>query len=164
MNPLDWAIVAVVGLSALLGLWRGLVREVFALAGWVVAIWLALRHASTLGAALPFDPGMPSVRTAVAALVIVVGVLIVATLMGWLLGKLLAAVKLGPLDRSLGGLFGLARGLLIVLVLVFLGSRTALAQEPLWRGSTLLPHVEAAVRFAAPHFPPLLPTIAPRAA
>ena len=156
MNEIDWAILAVVALSVLLGVLRGFVREVLALAGWIVGIWLALRFAPALGRELPFDLPWEEARTALAAVAIVLASLLGAGLIAWVIGKLLKAVKLSGTDRFLGALFGLLRALLIVLLVALFAGRTALAQQPLWRESLLLPHVEAAVRFAAPLLHPTL--------
>jgi membrane protein required for colicin V production len=153
MNALDWTIVALLAISVLLGVWRGFVREVLSLAGWVVGLWLALRYASTLGESLPFELEWPGARTAIAALVIVLGCVVAAALAAWLIGKFMNAVKLTGTDRLLGALFGLARALIVLWLLVLVASRTALAQQPLWRDSVLVPHAEAAVRFAAPWLP-----------
>jgi membrane protein required for colicin V production len=156
MNPIDWAIVALVSVSVLLGLWRGLVREVLSLAGWVVGIVLAIRYAVPLGEGLPFDIGVAPARTALAALAIVLATVLAAGIVAWLIGKLLAAVKLSGADRLLGALFGLLRAALILLLVVLFAGRTALATQPLWRESILLPPVEAAVRFASAFLPPSL--------
>lgn len=153
MNALDWAIVAVITVSVLLGALRGFVREVLSIAGWVVGIGLALRYAGDLGRALPLDLPWPEARTALAAVAIVVATLLTAGLVAWIIGRLMSAVKLTGTDRLLGALFGLLRAALIVLLVGLLAGRTALAQQPLWRESLLLPLVEAAVRFASPLLP-----------
>ena len=154
MNWIDWAIVGLLAASVLFGVLRGLVREVLALAGWIAGILLALRFAGPLGAGIPLD--LPAaVKAALAGAAILIGVVIAAALASWLIGKLLAAVKLSGLDRMLGALFGLLRGALIVLGVVLFAGRTTLAQQPPWRESKLLPHFEAAVRFAAPLLPSL---------
>lgn len=154
MNWIDWAIVGVLAASVLFGVLRGLVREVLALAGWIAGIWLALRFAAEVGAQLPLD--LPAaVELALAGAAIVIAVVIVAALAAWLIGKLLAAVKLSGFDRMFGAFFGLLRGALIVLGVVLFAGRTALAQQSQWRESILLPHFEAAVRFAAPLLPAL---------
>jgi membrane protein required for colicin V production len=156
MNAVDWAIVAVVAISVLLGVWRGFVREILALVGWIAGIWLAIRYAPVLGRELPAELAMIEVRIGLAALAIVLGTLIAAGILAWLIGKLLSAARLTGTDRFLGALFGLLRALLIVLLVVLFGGRTALANQPLWRDSQLLAQVEAAVRFAAPMLPPAL--------
>lgn len=82
MTALDWAIVSIVAASVLLGLLRGLLREVLSLAAWVVGAWLAFVHASTLGAWLPWDL-WPAAKTALAALAIVAGCVLLAGLVAW---------------------------------------------------------------------------------
>lgn len=158
MTPVDWVIVAVTALSVLLGLLRGFVREVMALAGWIAGVVLALRYASDLGRALPFDLPWEPARTALAAVLIVLGCVVAAAIVAWIVGKFVSAVKLTGTDRLLGALFGLLRALLLMLLLVLFAGRTALAQHPLWRDSILLSELEAAVRFAAPLLPPVLET------
>jgi membrane protein required for colicin V production len=156
MNAVDWVIVAVVALSMLLGVLRGFVREVMSLVGWVVGIWLAIRFAPVLGRELPAEMAIAEIRTGIAALGIVIGTIVVAALIAWVIGKFLSAIKLTGTDRLLGAAFGFVRALLIVLLVGLFAGRTALAQQPLWRDSVLLAHVEAAVRFAAPLLPPAL--------
>jgi membrane protein required for colicin V production len=76
-----------------------------------------------------------------------------AALVGWLVRELIKAAKLSAADRTLGGVFGLARGVLIIGLAVFLVRDTALYREPLWRESLVLPQVEAALAFALRQFP-----------
>lgn len=156
MNELDWAIAGAIALSVLLGLLRGFVREVLSLAGWIVGIWLALRFAQPLGAGLPFDLPWPELRTAIAAVAIVLLAVIGFAILAWIVVKLLRTVKLGTTDRLLGGAFGFLRALVVLAAVVVFGGRAAFAQQPWWRESSLIPQVEAAVAFAAPHLPPQL--------
>lgn len=153
MNALDWALLAVIGASILLGLFRGFMREVISLAGWVAGIWLAFRFAVPLSDALPFGAEWPLARTAVVALLIVVACVFAAAFVGWLVRELVKVAKLSAADRTLGGLFGFARGMLIVGLAVFLVRDTALYREPLWRDSIVLPQIEAALGFALRQFP-----------
>jgi membrane protein required for colicin V production len=87
------------------------------------------------------------------ALLIVVGCVFAAALLGWLVRELVKAAKLSAADRTLGGLFGLARGLLIIALAVFLVRDTALYREPMWRESLVLPRIEAALAFALRQLP-----------
>lgn len=153
MNALDWMIVGVLGVSVLLGILRGFVREALAVAGWVVGIVLALRYSAELGMKLPFDVPVPALRTGIGALVIIVAGVFVGALAGWILRQLVEAARLSAADRALGALFGLMRAVLILLVVVFFVSGTTAARQPLWRESALLPPIEAAVRFASPYLP-----------
>ena len=63
LTPVDWTIAAIAGVSIGLGLWRGFMREVLSLAGWVAGLWLALLHAVPLGERFPFDLPWPAART-----------------------------------------------------------------------------------------------------
>lgn len=157
MNPLDWTLLAVLGASILLGLIRGFMREVISLAGWIAGIWLAFRFAAAISASLPIAEEWPLARTAVVAVLIVVGCVFAAALAGWFIRELIKAAKLSAADRTLGGLFGLARGLLIIGLAVFLVRDTALYREPLWRESMVLPPIEAALAFALRQFPDAAP-------
>ncbi len=154
LSTLDWTLLAVVLISTLWGLWRGLVRELVSLAGWILAIVLAVLYAQPLGRLLPFLRDWPEAQTAVAALLIGVLTVFAASLIGFIAHKLLASVKLSGADRALGALFGLARALLVVAVAVVLLARTGIAQEAFWRESKLVPLIEAGVAFALPWLPP----------
>jgi membrane protein required for colicin V production len=153
MNPLDWALLAVMAISMLLGLVRGFMREVISLAGWVAGIWLAFLFAAGLGAHFPFAADLPLVRTAVAAILIVVFCVFAAALIGWLVRELVKAARLSAADRTLGGVFGLARGALIIGLLVFLVRDTVIYRDPLLRESLMLPPIEAALAFALRQLP-----------
>ena len=153
MNALDWVVVAVIGASILLGLLRGFMREMISLAGWIAGIWLAFRFAVAISASVPLAQEWPLTKTAVIALLIVVGCVFIAALAGWLVRELVKAAKLSAADRTLGGLFGLARGLLIIGLAVFLVRDTALYREPMWRESLVLPRIEAALAFALRQLP-----------
>jgi membrane protein required for colicin V production len=153
MNALDWAWIAIVALSFLLGLWRGVVREIFALAGWVLAIAASLTFAGEASSWLPATLGSPTVRVATAFVVIFLVVLIALSVAGILLAKLFRAAGLGFTDRFLGALFGIARGALIVFLVVLGAAFTTLPREPLWRESVLTPAIQTAVIAAKPWLP-----------
>jgi membrane protein required for colicin V production len=155
MTSLDWVIVAILAVSCLLGIWRGLIREVFSVAGWVAAVLLSLHYADALGALLPGDIAWPALRTWIGVAIIVVVCLFSAALLGFLVHRLIAAVRLTGTDRMLGAVFGLLRGVLIIFAAVYFTSRTALAQQPAWRNAVLVQPFDAGVRWLAPHLPAL---------
>jgi membrane protein required for colicin V production len=158
MSTIDWVVVAVIAASALLGIFRGLVREVFSVAGWATGVVLAWRFAEPVGAWLPGDLAWPALRTGVAAAGLIVISVFTAAIGGWLLHKVVAAAQLSGTDRVLGAAFGVLRGVLLVLIAVIFVSQTALAQQPAWRESILLVPFHAGVRLIAPHLPgPVLP-------
>ncbi len=153
MTPIDWAVVALVAVSLLLGALRGFVREVFSLIGWVAGAYLALRFATALGERIPLEIEWPIVKTVLAGIAIIAACVFAAALIGWIAHRFLVAAKLTAADRSLGAVFGLARGVVIVALAVFIARDTQIARQPFWRDSLLLPQVEAAVRFASRHLP-----------
>lgn len=135
----DYGILGLILLSALIGLMRGLIREVFSLALWGVAIWLGLHYSRE--ASVLFDKLIPapSGRMVASFLAIFIGTLLVGGLLGFLLGKLVAATGLSGTDRLAGLVFGVARGGLIVAVLVLLAGATPIPEDPWWKQSRLIP-------------------------
>jgi membrane protein required for colicin V production len=143
MTVFDYAVLAIVGLSVMLSIIRGLVREVLALLAWVVAFVAASLFGGRLAALLP--AGIPSeeLRLLAAFVGIFFVVLLLMGLLAVLISRLVKSAGLSVEDRILGGMFGLARGLVIVMVLVLLAGLTALPKKPEWRGATFSPPLEA---------------------
>lgn len=137
MSWLDWALLGVLLLSVLLGLWRGLVYEVLSVAGWVVAFVLAQAYASEVGAWLPMEGSSPPVRLAAGFVVVFLVAAFAGGLVAWLVKKLVESVGLRPVDRILGGAFGLARGLVILLGVTVVVSMTSLHTQDWWRDSVV---------------------------
>jgi len=137
MTWFDYTVIAVVALSVLLGWWRGLVYEVLALLGWVAAAIVARLFAAKAAPYIPAALGAEAVRTAVAFTALFIGTLIIGGIVAWLLSKLVKWVGLGWMDVLLGGLFGVLRGVLVVLALVLLAGLTGLPKEPFWRNASL---------------------------
>jgi membrane protein required for colicin V production len=154
VNPIDAGLLLVTVLSVLVGAWRGLVREAFGLAGWVLAAVLAMKFARVIGEHLPFGASVPGVRTAVGAVAIVIVCTLAASLLGRLLKEAMKAIRLGGPDHALGALFGAVRAMAIGLVLATIVVHAGLAQRAFWKSSVAAPWLEAALRFASPAFVP----------
>ena len=153
MTWLDYAVIGVFAVSLALGAWRGLVREVLSILGWVIAFLAANLFAGPLGAVMPQVIPTPELRVAAAFLAVFAGSLIVTSLVGLLLSKIVNAVGLGGLDRLLGTVFGAARGVLIVLAAALLAGLTSAPRQPFWTdsaGGALLVRAALAIK-------PLLP-------
>ena len=127
--------IGVFAASLAIGAWRGLVREVVSILGWVIAFLAANLFAGPLGAAMPRAIPTPDLRLAATFLAVFVGSLIVTSLAGLLISKIMNAVGLGGLDRLLGALFGVARGLLIVLAAALLAGLSSAPRQPFWTDS-----------------------------
>lgn len=154
----DYAVIAVIVLSALRGAWRGLISELFALIGWIVAFALATRYAGRVAPLIPSDwPGGELTQWLLAFAAIAVGVILVAGVGNALLGRLTEVSGLRSVDRSLGLLFGLARGVILVLLLYVAAGFTELPTYAFWRDAVLRPYVEKGVVALKPFLPtPLL--------
>lgn len=153
MTVFDYVLLAIVVLSALVGLWRGLVSEVVALLAWIVALGAAWLYASNVASMLGSYIVEPAWRQVAGFALIFVGVLLLAAILRFLLRELLRAAGLGPADRMFGTLFGVARGLAIAFVLVLVGGMLGMAKEPWWAGSLFAPPLETAVIASKPWLP-----------
>lgn len=152
MTWFDYAVLGIVGLSVLLAAYRGVVREIAALAGWAAAVVLSGLYAQQLAQWLPVALS-PMLKAVVAYLVIFLSVLLVAGLAGMLLAKLFRVAGLGFTDRAVGALFGLVRGVLIVFVGVMLAGLSSVPKEPFWREAVFSGPVETAVLAVRPLLP-----------
>ncbi len=152
MTGLDLAALAIVLLFFLLGLKRGLVREVISLLAWLAAFFLAGRLAQWLG---PYLPGMTEggLRDAVAMGLAFMAILLMAMGVSTALHGLVKAVGLSVEDRLLGSVFGLLRGGVVLVLLVLTSGLTALPQTEIWKSSVLRAPLES----LALNFRPLLP-------
>lgn len=137
MTWFDYTVIGIIALSALLGWWRGLVYEVLSLLGWVVAAIVARLFAAQAAPYMPAALGAEAIRTVAAFAVLFIGTLIIGGIVAWLLSKLVKWVGLGWMDGLLGGLFGVLRGVLVVLALVLLAGLSGLPKEPSWSNAAL---------------------------
>ncbi|KAA0068830.1 CvpA family protein [Rhodanobacter sp. T12-5] len=142
MNWTDYIILGILGLSILIGLWRGLVSEVLALVIWVAAFWAAWVFGPVVAAHFEGVIHVPSVRIIVGYGICFVAVLIFGALLRFVIRKLIEGTGLSGTDRLLGMLFGFARGVLLVTLLVFLVGFTAFTRDPWWQQSVLLPQFQ----------------------
>lgn len=156
MTVFDYAVLAIFGISLVVGLWRGVVSEVLALVAWVVAFVAARASAVEVGSAGAAWVTEPALQYVTGFAAVFIGVLVVFALGRWLLKRLVGAVGLGPLDRTLGGVFGVARGGLIVVAFVLVGGLTTVPQQPWWRDAQLAAPLETAVIAMKPWLPPSL--------
>lgn len=154
MTVFDYVALAVVAVSLLIGVWRGVVSEILAFVAWVTALVAGRTWAASVGDVVAAEMAEALWRQVVGFVAVFVGVLILFALARWLVRLFLKAVGLAPLDRVLGAVFGVARGVLVVWVLVLLAGLTALPQQQWWRQALLAPPLETAVLAAKPWLPP----------
>ena len=146
MNGFDIAVVAVIALSALFAFVRGIVREMLALATWVLGLVLAIAYSGTLSGLFSWVNIAPVGRHALAFGLILVLVMIAGAILARSLAGVIRAIGLGFMDRMLGAIFGVARGLLLVVIFALIAGVTALPKQDWWQNSTFgLPLADAAL-------------------
>jgi membrane protein required for colicin V production len=133
LSAVDWILLAVLGLSFLLGVWRGIVQELLSLVGWVAAFYVSQMYAPMAAAWLPMEGSSQMLRYAAGFVVVFVAVLVGTVLISALIKKLISAVGLGPLDRLLGSLFGLMRGVVILLAVTVFVGMTPMRDTEAWK-------------------------------
>jgi membrane protein required for colicin V production len=153
MTLFDAAVIFVIALSTLFAFLRGVVRELIALIAWVVGFIAALAFTPVVGAWIP-EFGHPAVRYLIAFAVILIGALLLGALIAYPLARAIHAAGLGFVDRFLGSIFGLARGLLLVLAFVLVAGLTPLPRADWWQNATLAPPLVLLALSLKPWLPP----------
>jgi membrane protein required for colicin V production len=151
MNSLDWMLLAPLLVSGLLGVWRGVVREVMSVLAWVTGVLLAGRFAADLAHMLPLSGDV--LPHALAWVLILLLVLILAGLLARLLKQLLSVAGLGLADRLLGGVFGLVRGAMVLMLIVLLVGLTPFKKYPIWTSSQVVPLAQLLLEIVKPVLP-----------
>jgi membrane protein required for colicin V production len=136
MPALDWIFIAVLLFSLLLGAWRGLVYEVLSLLGWLVAFVLAQWFAPDAAKWLPMSGATEAIRYAAGFVLVFIATVFACSLLAFLVKKLMAAAGLAPADRVLGALFGLLRGVVILLAVTVVVGMTPLHTADWWQEAT----------------------------
>lgn len=153
MATFDYAVIGIVALSLALGLWRGVVGEVIAIIAWIAAVMGALEFGTATGQAVFAGIADPAIRALAGCTLIFVGILVAMALVRLAVRQMVKALGLSLSDRLLGMIFGLARGVLVVLVLVAAGGMTSAPQQPWWQEAALAPPLETAVLAVKPLLP-----------
>ena len=134
----DYAILAIIGISVLVGGLRGLIKEAFSLAVWVAAFLAAYQFSGAVAVWMEPSIELPSARTALAFGGVFLVVLAIGGFITFLAGKLVEKTGLSGTDRLLGAVFGTARGLVIVVMMVMIAGFTPMPRDPWWEESGLL--------------------------
>lgn len=158
LNWADWTIIAIVGISCVISLLRGFVKEAVSLASWVAASFIAIAFHERLAAVFARWISTPSIRTVLAFAALFVLTLLIGAIVNWLVHQMVAGAGLSGLDRLLGMVFGAVRGLLIVLALVvFLPmALPEMRQDHWWHQSRFIPFFESGEHWARASFPEAL--------
>jgi membrane protein required for colicin V production len=153
MTSFDYAVLIIIGISIVVSMMRGAVREVLSIVGWVLAFYVARTFASQLTPLLPADIPTEPLKILAAFSILFLGVLLVASLLSIALSGLFKKMGLGWFNRFVGALFGFARGLLIVCVLVLLAGLTSIPKDARWTNAMFSSPLEALVTSLLPLLP-----------
>ena len=153
MSTVDWVFAAVLVFSMLLGAWRGLVYEVLSVLGWAVSFYAAQWFAPTVADLLPLQSATDAVRYAAAFVLIFIVAIFAAGFVAFLLKKLIEAMGLRPVDRTMGAAFGLVRGLILLLAAAVVMDMTALKNSDWWQVSKGAPLLTATLKGLKPMLP-----------
>jgi membrane protein required for colicin V production len=156
---IDWVdlvIIVIVGLSAVTGLFRGLIKEFIALGIWVLAIWAGYKYSQNLTPWLQHYIHDKSIQTMVAFIIILLGVLISGGIINALLGLILRSTGLGSMDKILGAAFGFARGVFIVALIMAVMNATSMPYQQYVHSSKFYPALSPLVQWISGYFPQII--------
>lgn len=151
---IDFVILGIVAVSTVISLFRGFVKEAISLATWILAFWISLAYSGVAAAHLPFGLEDPTLRLGIAFAILFILTLLMGGIVNVLAGQLVKKTGLSGTDRSIGAVFGLARGGLIVAVVILLMGLTVIPEEPWWQDSLLVPHFERIALWLRDYLPP----------
>jgi len=149
----DYVVIFILVSSVVISTMRGLVKEILSLVGWVAAFIVANAFGAKLAPMLPSVIPGDVVRLIVAFIALFLGVRVLMGLLALAVGALIEATGLSLADRGLGGLFGLGRGIVIVLAGVILCGMTSIPQQAFWKDALLSPMAETGARTVKPFLP-----------
>jgi membrane protein required for colicin V production len=153
MSLFDYLLLFILLSSIIISTMRGLIKEILSLISWIVSLVVANAYGESLAVLLPaLIPGQ-MLRLIISFLVLFIGVRLLMSLLMLALDALIKASGLSLADRGLGGLFGLARGCVIVMAAVLICGMTAIPQQAFWKDALLSPMVETAVQTLMPFLP-----------
>ena len=156
MTIFDYLVLCILVSSVVISTMRGLVKEILSLLGWVVAFVVANAYGARLAPLLPSMIPGEAVRLMVAFAALFLGARILMGLVTLAFDAVVKASGLSLADRGLGGLFGLGRGIVIVLAAVILCGMTSIPQQAFWKNALLSPIAETGARTIKPFLPAAL--------
>lgn len=153
MAALDWIFLAVLLLSMLIGAWRGLVFELLSVLGWVLSFFVAQWLAADMAAWLPMGESAAALRHAAGFVVVFVVSVFLCGFLARSGKRLVDAIGLRPVDRTLGGAFGILRGVVLLLAVAVVAPLTPLHEALWWKQSQGAPVLAAMLKGLKPALP-----------
>ena len=138
MSIIDITIILIMLISLIIGIYRGFVREALSLCSWVAAIWLAYHYAWHMSSYLASYIEQSPLRVVLAYALIFVVSLLIFSAISHFLHSLASNSGISGVDRSLGVLFGVTRGIAIITVLILVARFMDFTGQPWWSESMLV--------------------------
>lgn len=154
MALVDIAIIVIIVVSVLVGIFRGFIRELLSLVSWVIAAWLAYRFAEPVSAWLAPYIEQPPLRIVAAFIALFLAVLLALSIISYLIHRTFSAVGIGGVDRSLGALFGVVRGVAIIALLVLAARFMAFTEHSWWTEARLVDYFNPLAEMLRSLLPP----------
>jgi membrane protein required for colicin V production len=153
MTLFDYAVLLILAASIVVSVLRGLVREILSLIGWIAAFVVASLFAEDVAQLMSTTLDPKGIGLVAGFMIVLVGMALVSAIVSWGIMKAIAAAGMSLADRGLGGLFGLGRGLIIVVALAIVCGMTPVPQQPFWKQAMFSPLVETMVETVRPFLP-----------
>ncbi|MBI3571583.1 MAG: CvpA family protein [Gammaproteobacteria bacterium] len=154
MNSFDLLILGIVAIFAVLGAWRGLMREAISLLTWVLSCVLAWFYAAPISRLFRGFIEDAALRQLSAFVLIFVLVFVLGLAASWLIHKYFPLKRrLRLVNNLLGGVVGAARGAVIVIAVFLVAGLTSIPQRGWWRDSAFTPFFERAAVYVANYIP-----------
>lgn len=131
----DLIIIGIIFISVIISLMRGFVKEAFSLTGWLTSFWVAMTFSSGMAELFGSSIKDPTLRFFAAFVSLFVLSLVVASIVNFFASQFIQRVGLTGIDRTIGGVFGFLRGILLVTIIVMLLGLTTLPKESWWHES-----------------------------
>jgi membrane protein required for colicin V production len=149
----DYAILGTIAISILVGALRGFMKEVFSLLVWAAAFIIAYQYGGNIAALMDDHISLPSARTAMGFTGLFIAVLLIGGLLNYLLGRLVESTGLSGTDRLLGGVFGAARGLALIVAVLLVAGFTPIPADPWWKDSQMVQRLMPFVAWSSGFLP-----------
>jgi len=161
MPIIDILIIVAVAISIIVGIFRGLVKEAISIGALLFAIWAALYFGPSVGDVSENWFSSEELQMWFGRILVFAVILALGGLLGWGISKLVRLSVLSGMDRFLGSLFGVLRGILLVAVFIIGGQFAGFDNDEWWLNSRLLPHFEVVAEWIKVMAPEGLELITP---
>lgn len=156
MTWIDILFIGIIGLSIVISLFRGFVKEALSLVTWGAAIWIAIVFSPSFSGQLQAYVSHPEARVLLAFVILLLGTLIAGGVVGIFIGKLVSSSGLYGTDRLLGVFFGFGRGILLAAGLALVVGFTPFKEDPVWTKASLVPYFNRVAAWLMDYVPQLI--------